>query len=331
MAIKLLSLVTGRRSNALKALALASAAGPRLQQLMTTLVKAFAKGKIKSFKNIGENVEIQTLVAKFNPKEAAQYTKSLVPLGFPAIVDIQKLSRATIRRKGEEIAEHPMTKVHGEIEAQEVLQEHIDYLSKDSFFQKAHREAKKQDIIGRSPEAREWYHDYAARYGTGFSYTQMLKEGGRRASRPMRGKMMFFKYRPDIVETTYDLYPLIFVLDSKPNYFHGINFHYIVPKFRAVLLGEMFSYLSNLNFDLSTELNFRSFTNAVGSNKKFKFGKASLRRYNYNNIQSKIINVHPMDWELAIMLNTEKFFNEKDSRSTSQRVWKETRVNVTSI
>jgi len=329
MATQLLRLFTGK-SNALKAFALASAAGPRLQRLMTTLVKAFAKGKIKSFKNIGENVEVQVIVGQFNPKEAAQYTKSLVPLGFPTITDVQKLTRATLRRKGEELVEHPMVKLR-EGEAQEVLEEHIDYLQDESFFQKAHREAKKQDIVGRSPEAREWYHEYAARYGTSFSYTQMLKEGGRRASRPMRGKMMFFKYRPDIVETTYDLYPLIFVLDSKPNYFHGINFHYIVPKFRAILLGEMFSYLSNLNFDISTELNFRSFKNAVSENKKFKFAKASLRRYNYNNIQSKIINVHPMDWELAIMVETSKFFDKKNSRSTSQRVWKETRVNVTSI
>ena len=144
----------------------------------------------------------------------------------------------------------------------------------------------------------------------------------------MRGKMMFFKYRPDIVESTYDLYPLIFVLNKKPNYFTGINFHYIVPKMRAQLLGDMFSYLSNLNFDLSTELSFRSFTNAIGNNKKFKFGKAAVRRYNYSNIQSKIINVHPLDWELAIMVETSKFFNEKDSRTTSQRIWKETRAKV---
>ena len=328
MATQLLRLFTGK-SNALKAFALASAAGPRLRQFLGIIGKSFAKGKIKSFKNIGEDVEVQVLVAKFNQKESSHYTKMLVPLGFPTIADIRKLATRTIRRKGEELTEHPMVKLR-EGEAQEVLEEHIDYLQNESFFQKAHREAQKQDIIGRSPEAREWYHDYAAAYGTSFSYTQMLKEGGRRASRPIRGKMMFFKYRPDIVETTYDLYPLIFVLNSKPGYFDGINFHYLTPKMRALTLGNMFIFLSNLDFDISTELNFKSFTTAVSNNKKFKFAKVSLRRYNYSNIQSKIINVHPLDWELAIMLSTEKFFDKKNSRATSQAIWKETRLNTVS-
>ena len=329
MAIQLLKLVSGK-SNALKTLALVASAGPRLRQFIGVIGKSFAKGKIKSFKNIGENVEVQVLVAKFNQKESSHYTKMLVPLGFPTIADIQKLSRATLRRQVDKLAEHPLSKSQLEGEAQEVLQEHIDYLTNESFFQKAHREAQKQDIIGRSPEAREWYHDYAAAYGTSFSYTQMLKEGGRRAGRPIRGKMMFFKYRPDIVETTYDLYPLIFVLNSKPGYFDGINFHYLTPKMRALTLGNMFIFLSNLDFDISTELNFRSFTNAVSNNKKFKFAKVSLRRYNYSNIQSKIINVHPLDWELAIMLSTEKFFDKKNSRATSQAIWKETRLNTVS-
>jgi hypothetical protein len=158
----------------------------------------------------------------------------------------------------------------------------------------------------------------------------MLKEGGRKVSRPMRGKMMFFRYRPDEIESTYDLYPLIFVLNRKKDYFDGINFHYIVPKMRAVLLGDMFSYLSNLNFDISTHLNFKQFLNVVDTNKKFKYAKQALRRYNYKNIKSKIIDVHPLDWELAIMVETEKFFTEQGSRTTSRKIWKDTRIKALS-
>ena len=322
MAIQLLRLLTGK-AKALKNFAAAAKASKNLQEILKVSTQLLAARQIKSITDLATQSKFQFIVAKFSMRDIAVYEKHLVPLGFPNMKAIKVASARTFREVG-------VKGVADVTDVQAALNEHIDYLSKESFFQQAHREAKKQDIIGRSPEAREWYHDYAVSYGTSFSYTQMLKEGGRRAGRPMRGKMMFFKYRPDVVETTYDLYPLIFVLDRQPNYFTGINFHYIVPKFRAILLGEMFSYLSNLDFDLSTELNFRQFTNIVGNNKKFKFAKASLRRYNYNNIQSKIINVHPLDWELAIMVETSKFFNEKDSRATSQRIWKETRLNAVS-
>ena len=278
-------------------------------------------GRIKNLADISGEATIQRIIVKFNRSEQNLYNRHLVPLGFPSLEVIQKMTIKAGIKAAADVTEHYLV---------DTLQEHIDYLKEESFFQKAHREAKKQDIIGRSPEARAWYHDYAANYGTSFSYTNMLKEGGRRASKPMRGNMIFFSYRPDDVTTTYDLYPLIFVLNKSTDYFDGINFHYLTPKMRALTLGNMFTYLSNLDFDLSTQLNFKSFTNAVGNNKKFKFAKASLRRYNYSNIQSKIINVHPLDWELAIMTGTEKFFNDKGSRATSQKVWKETRVNTLS-
>ena len=58
----------------------------------------------------------------------------------------------------------------------ETLDEHIDYLQDESFFQKAHKDAKTLNIIDRSESARQFYHDYAINYGTGFTYTNMLKE-----------------------------------------------------------------------------------------------------------------------------------------------------------
>ena len=320
-----LILLLGSRSKALKAFAQAAKASKNVRQVLVLTAKLMMAKKVTSFAELAGQKEIRSLVAAFTTTEIEAYTKNLVPLGFPTITVLRKIP-------GKKIKEEAMDVVADvtEVQKSEVLQDHIEYLRAESFFQKAHREAKKQNIIGRSPDAREWYHNYALEYGTSYSYTNMLKEGGTRASKPMRGKMMFFRYRPKELTSEYDLYPLIFVLNRTPDYFTGINFHYLVPKMRAELLGDMFSYLSNLSFDISTELNFKSFTNAIASNKKFKFGKAALRRYNYSNIQSKIIEVHPLDWELAIMVETSKFFNEKGSRATKQTIWKDTRLSVIS-
>ena len=323
MAIQTLRLLLSGRAKALKAFTQAVKSGKNLRKIVVLSAKLLLAKKVASFVDLAGQKEIRSLVAIFNPAEIKAYTKHLVPLGFPTIAQLEKVPLAKARGEALEVAADVT-----ELQQTEVLQDHIEHLRDESFFQKAHREAKKQNIIGRSPQAREWYHDYALEYGTSYSYTTMLKEGGMRASKPMRGKMMFFRYRPDQLTSEYDLYPLIFVLNRKQNYFTGINFHYLVPKMRAELLGDMFSYLSNLSFDISTELNFKSFTNAIASNKKFKFGKAALRRYSYSNVQSKIIEIHPLDWELAIMVETSKFFNEKGSRATKQSIWKETRINA---
>ena len=63
------------------------------------------------------------------------------------------------------------------------------------------------------------------------------------------GRMYYFRYEPEIPDDIYDNYPLIFMLYEDPDNFSGINFHYLTPKQRAVLLGKMFVYLNNENYD----------------------------------------------------------------------------------
>ena len=299
-----------------------------VRKLLGATIRLYSKGRIKKLSEIGLNKEIATLIGSFSVVEINMYKKNLVPLGFPVLNRVDKLA---IQR---ELSDTGADAIHStqdqfvQEQVMETMDEHIDYLQEESFFQKAHKDAKAANIIDRSDGARQFYHDYAINYGTGFTYTNMLKEGGRRKGTVRRGKMMFFRYRPDEITSTYDLYPLIFVLDRKKDYFDGINFHYLMPKLRAVALGEMFTFLSDLNFDITTRLNFRQFVNIVDKNKKFKFAKQALRRYNYKNIISKMIEVHPLDWELAIMVDTEKFYNEQRAKTPSVQIWKETRLKA---
>ena len=298
---------------------------PNVRKLFGLTIRLFKDGKIKKLSDIAVNKEAAALLDGFTPAELAIYKKHLIPLGFPVMAR-RELIKGSVELSADTI--HTTFDRFPEQDVVDTLQEHIDFLQEESFFQKAHKDAKTLNIIDRSESARQFYHDYAINYGTGFTYTNMLKEGGIRKGTIRRGKMMFFRYRPDEITSMYDLYPLIFVLDRQKDYFDGINFHYLMPKLRAVALGEMFTYLSNLNFDISTRLNFRQFVNIVDKNKKFKFAKQALRRYNYKNIISKKIEVHPLDWELAIMLNTEKFYNEQRAKTPSVRVWKETRLKA---
>ena len=100
------------------------------------------------------------------------YDKNLVSIGFPEII-----TSRDIVRSGRLFTE-PTLLSGKEDKILELLEDHIDYLKDESFFEKAHKEAKKFNIIDRSERARLFYHNYALNYSTGFNYTNMLKEGG---------------------------------------------------------------------------------------------------------------------------------------------------------
>ena len=57
----------------------------------------------------------------------------------------------------------------------------------------------------------------------------------------------------------YDAFPLIFMLYEDPDNFSGINFHYLSPKLRAILLGHMFTFLTDKDFSNRTRLFGRKF------------------------------------------------------------------------
>ena len=81
-------------------------------------------------------------------------------------------------------------------------------------------------------------------YGMNFDFRDMLREGGIKRSNFLLGRMYFYQYVPEIPDNTFDMYPLIFILNKTETWFEGINFHFMNPKQRAVLLEHMLDYLN---------------------------------------------------------------------------------------
>ena len=98
----------------------------------------------------------------------------------------------------------------------------------------------------------------------------------------------------------------------------------MTPKERIKLLGRMFEYLNSENFDDRTKLFSVKFRRAIKDNKLFKYAKACYREYKPGRIESKIIQVHPMDWELAITVPTERFTTPTGARVPSKKIWAQT-------
>ena len=290
---------------------------PGLQGVFKIATKLVMKGNIKTLDDLRKSPEFQRTVTKLTSNEIGIYTKTLMPLGFPElVVEGGKVVRVIGRSQATQLIPSPSVK-----RVTKALEQHIDYLQEDSFFQKAHKQAKNLRITDRSERAREFYHNYALSFGVNYRSMNMLHTGGKKINNLLLGRMYFFRYEPTKQQDVYDKYPLIFMLYEDADNFSGINFHYLTPKQRAVLLGQMFMYLNNEDFGITTKLMVQSFRILIRNDRRFRFAKSAYRQYKPDQIRSKIIQVHPLDWELAIMVPTEKFQSFAGSRITSRSVW----------
>jgi hypothetical protein len=319
--------------------ALAGAARFRgLRLFFSKVTSALTSGKLKNVESVSQLRGIQQVIAKFTMSEHGIYRKLLEPIGFPklGIVDGKVSGFVGTKARGVVmVGEHVGEGIARDKQALKKrvvanLQQHIDYLDKESFFQKAHKEAKQMGMIERNELSRRWYHDYALEQGINYRSFQMLRKGGKRISDRKLGRMYFFRYTPNKPYETYDEFPLIFMLYEDADNFSGINFHYLSPKLRAILLGHMLQYMSNKDYTERTKIFARKFRDVIKKNKRFRHAKVSYRQYRNDQVQSKVIQVHPLDWELAIMVPTERFKTVGGGRTASKKIWfktaKEARV-----
>ena len=313
---------------------------PGVRLFFVRATKVLMRGNIRSLADIGKSIDVEDAVKKFSKAEAAMYTKTLVKIGFPRLA----MERGKVMgflsktaRKAKQFVSQLGTPTQRKIANQKIakaLEQHIDFLTKESFFQKAHKAAKQENLITRDERTREFYHDYAAEQGVNYRSLQMLRTGGRRAGKIKLGRMYFFNYAAEGTASgrgvdirrgnVYDAYPLIFLLALTPESLEGINFHYMVPKQRIILLGRMFEYLNSEDFDDRTKLFSAKFRRTMKNNKLFKYARACYREYKPGRIDSKIIQVHPMDWELAITVPTERFVTPAGGRVASKKIWTQT-------
>ena len=313
--------------------------GVRLFFLRAT--KVLMRGKIRKISDIGKSKEVEDAVKKFSKPESTMYTKTLVKVGFPRLVmqrgKVMGFLSETAQAAKQVISKIGQTAVHRKITSVKIanaLEQHIDFLKEESFFQKAHKAAKQENLITRNKRTREFYHDYAAEHGVNYRSMQMLRTGGRKAGDVKLGRMYFFRYEAEGTQSgrgveikrgnVYDAFPLIFLLSETPGSIEGINFHYMVPTERIKLLGRMFEYLNSEDFDDRTKLFSIKFKRAIKSNKLFRYAKVCYREYKPGRIESKILQVHPMDWELAITVPTERFVTPNGARVASKKIWTQT-------
>ena len=130
---------------------------------------------------------------------------------------------------------------------------------------------------------------------------------GEKSSFWQYGNMYFFAYDPKHKETLpyYDMFPLILPVEKYSDGFLGINFHYLYPKDRAILLDQLMRFANNKNLDETTriQLSYQS----LGNFTRYKRAKPCLHRYLDTFMKSQMVLVPPADWGTALFLPVERF------------------------
>jgi|TARA_Y100000296_G_scaffold207_1_gene222 hypothetical protein len=122
-----------------------------------------------------------------------------------------------------------------------------------------------------------------------------------------RGSLYFFVYNPKHKLTLpyYDTFPLVLPIEKYSDGFLGINFHYLYPKDRAILLDQLQAFANNKELDETTRLHL-TYT-SLGNFTKLKRAKPCIKRYLNMFIKSQMVTINPSDWGTAIFLPVERF------------------------
>ena len=101
----------------------------------------------------------------------------------------------------------------------------------------------------------------------------------------------------------YDMFPMIMLLKAEKETFLGINFHYLRPKWRAILLDRVHARIGAAIPKWNKIRQIRQLA-------------PTIKRYRYDHIMKRINAIKEDEREIAIFLPTERF-----KKSSKQKVW----------
>jgi len=206
-------------------------------------------------------------------------------------------------------------------------------MANESYLQKLKTAITTGDVSAKTQMAVTWFRSIVERAKIGLAREVMpmtLKinaaQQGTLTGRVIPGRMYFFMYNPKHKATLpyYDLFPLVLPIQKYSDGFLGINFHYLYPKDRAILLDELKVFVNDRT--LSEAARIRVSYNMLRGFTKFKRAKPCIKRYLTTYMKSQFIPVTPDEWGPALFLPVEQF-----RKMNKQAVWQESKQIYSAI
>lgn len=162
------------------------------------------------------------------------------------------------------------------------------------------------EIEERSVEALDWF-----RIG--------LRNIKRRPDRLLRegevvtkifvGKMYMFFYDAKYQETLpyWDRFPLVIPMEIYSDGFLGMNLHYIAPRYRVVLLSNLYDLLMSEDDGTDAMKRLRISYDLLITQSRYRFMKPCIKRYLNTHIESRVFEVPIEHWDMVSMLPSTRF------------------------
>jgi len=189
----------------------------------------------------------------------------------------------------------------------------------ESYLDKLKDAIKTNSVTARARAAGDWFRSIVNRTKGQFSDETpktILSRSDSLVSKSVLGKMYFYSYDPKWKNELpwYDTFPLVFPIEKYPDGFLGLNFHYLAPKHRAILMDQLKMFANNKSYDETTKLKLTY--NMLKGFTKIKRAKPTVHRYLSSKVKSKYVLVNADEWEVALFLPVERF-----KKATKKKVW----------
>ena len=189
----------------------------------------------------------------------------------------------------------------------------------ESYLDKLKDAIKTNSVTAKARAAGNWFRSIVNRTKGQFSDETpktILSRSDSLVSKSVLGKMYFYSYDPKWKNELpwYDTFPLVFPIEKYPDGFLGLNFHYLAPKHRAILMDQLKMFANNKSYDETTKLKLTY--NMLKGFTKIKRARPTVHRYLSSKVKSKYVLVNADEWEVALFLPVERF-----KKATKKKVW----------
>ena len=191
-------------------------------------------------------------------------------------------------------------------------------MAKETYLDTLKKAIQTSDVAGKARAAGNWFRQVVNRTKGKFSgeTPKTIMSRSTTFSSSVLGKMYFFSYDPKWKDKLpwYDRFPLIFPIEKYNDGFLGINFHYLHPRDRAILMDELKGYANNNKYDETTKLLLTY--NMLRGFGKLKRARPTIHRYLDTKVQSQFVRINADEWEVALFLPVERF-----KKANKKQVW----------
>jgi hypothetical protein len=163
----------------------------------------------------------------------------------------------------------------------------------------------KEGLNSRTNLSREWLKKKIKDLNP--TRANLLNDRKRLKDSTFIGKMYFFYYDPKLKDSLpyYDRFPLVIPIEQNNISILGLNLHYIHPKQRIILLDKLSEFANNDKYDKTTKL--RLSYDVLKSASKIFEATPCIKRYLFNHIDSRFLEIESSEWDIAALLPVESF------------------------